>query len=356
MKSTQYLLIGISSSALLYFSNLTFSLNTAILFVGIAFGSIILNLDGNTPRRYTNNPIFFWLAYVNYFLVYPICKFIYHKRELKIRDVSNFFPILVLTVPIYLVAGLINSVVSLPFDLVQFAIGMFIGGLFSIFINIGTSIGARPFYPLWKIRFHGKETSKKKYEERQKFLIVIPSVIVIIELFFRFTQSGFYYVIRDFNLIALLLLWAAYLSWSGGMSSFAISNISRKPLNARPVHFGSGLEKINFEEVNKDRRKNGLPLLKFDNSYAELSREHSKTMAKIGKIFHGDNVRSTHGSSSGENVAMTSDRHDVAKALHRQWMTSPGHRANILNPEFRHIGIAIIRKGREYYATQLFSN
>ncbi len=69
---------------------------------------------------------------------------------------------------------------------------------------------------------------------------------------------------------------------------------------------------------------------------------------------------------SGENVAMMpkgrvkgfkgqiqSDR-DLARALHRTWMNSPGHRKNILTSGFKKVGIGVKRGGNIFYATELF--
>jgi len=36
------------------------------------------------------------------------------------------------------------------------------------------------------------------------------------------------------------------------------------------------------------------------------------------------------------------------------WMDSPGHRENILRPEYRETGIGVWRTGNTYYFTQLF--
>lgn len=41
----------------------------------------------------------------------------------------------------------------------------------------------------------------------------------------------------------------------------------------------------------------------------------------------------------GENIAYGASYLGTPKALVRAWMHSPGHRANILNPGFRHVGV-----------------
>ena len=45
--------------------------------------------------------------------------------------------------------------------------------------------------------------------------------------------------------------------------------------------------------------------------------------------------------SLGENIAWGSGRLATAAQIHRSWMKSPAHRANILQRSFREIGIGI---------------
>jgi uncharacterized protein YkwD len=45
----------------------------------------------------------------------------------------------------------------------------------------------------------------------------------------------------------------------------------------------------------------------------------------------------------GENIAYGGSRAGTPRALVRAWMHSPPHRYNILNPQFRHIGIGFSR-------------
>ena len=47
------------------------------------------------------------------------------------------------------------------------------------------------------------------------------------------------------------------------------------------------------------------------------------------------------GWSLGENIAWGTGRLATAAQIHRSWMNSPGHRANILQRSFREIGIGI---------------
>jgi uncharacterized protein YkwD len=41
-------------------------------------------------------------------------------------------------------------------------------------------------------------------------------------------------------------------------------------------------------------------------------------------------------------------------ALVTQWENSPPHRANLVNPAFNQIGIAVVERGGLYYGVQVF--
>jgi uncharacterized protein YkwD len=62
--------------------------------------------------------------------------------------------------------------------------------------------------------------------------------------------------------------------------------------------------------------------------------------------------------AGGENIWAGSSHvavSPVALARHilDAWLSSPGHRGNILNPEDTHVGLGIAAKGREIRAKQL---
>jgi len=54
---------------------------------------------------------------------------------------------------------------------------------------------------------------------------------------------------------------------------------------------------------------------------------------------------------AGENLAM--GQSSPAQAV-RDWMNSPGHRANIMRADYHEIGIGVLRSGGRLYWTQLF--
>jgi uncharacterized protein YkwD len=56
----------------------------------------------------------------------------------------------------------------------------------------------------------------------------------------------------------------------------------------------------------------------------------------------------------GSNIS-PADHEDLARLIMKSWMSSPGHRENILNPEYTDVGVGVAVRGREIRATQLFA-
>lgn len=48
------------------------------------------------------------------------------------------------------------------------------------------------------------------------------------------------------------------------------------------------------------------------------------------------------------------DAAEVARLIHEEWMKSPGHRANLLNPAYTHIGVGVAHGSNGWYLTQNF--
>jgi uncharacterized protein YkwD len=118
-----------------------------------------------------------------------------------------------------------------------------------------------------------------------------------------------------------------------------------------------------FQMVNLQRVAQGLDPLIFDNSLRDVARAHSDDMFKRGYFSH----YTPEGLSpfdrmakagityqyAGENLALAPSTALAMQGL----MNSPGHRANILSPNFHRVGIGVIDGGvyGEMY-TQDFTN
>jgi uncharacterized protein YkwD len=121
------------------------------------------------------------------------------------------------------------------------------------------------------------------------------------------------------------------------------------------------LERQMFEQVNKDRKAQGKPPLKYSDAFATVARGHSSDMEKNAFFGHQSPTTGTLADrlakakvrvrAAGENVARNQTVEDAQKRL----MESPGHRANVLNETHTHVGIGIVRGSvGSYYITQVF--
>ncbi len=121
--------------------------------------------------------------------------------------------------------------------------------------------------------------------------------------------------------------------------------------NKPPTTSLSADENKMLELVNSERLKAGLKPLKSDMRLVDLSRKKSKDMIDKKYFSHTSPTYGTpfdalknNGISyryAGENLAGA----PTVERAHSALMNSPGHRANILNPNYTHIGIGIIDGG-----------
>ncbi|KKB34768.1 S-layer homology domain-containing protein [Bacillus thermotolerans] len=131
---------------------------------------------------------------------------------------------------------------------------------------------------------------------------------------------------------------------------------------AQEVDNHSELEQQILKLVNEERAKAGAPALTLAEDISKVAQKKSEDMAEKDYFDHNS---PTYGSPfammeqfgldytlAGENIAAG---YQSASAVMEDWMDSPGHRANILNPGYKEIGIGIANGG-EYgtYYTQMF--
>ncbi len=116
--------------------------------------------------------------------------------------------------------------------------------------------------------------------------------------------------------------------------------------------------------ANESRRQAGLPPLEPHPALAEVSRRHSEDMATHGFFAHESPTTgspaaraSAAGIESGlllENIG----RGTSSAEVHRSFMESPGHRANLLHADVTHVGIGVVARPAgertEYVVTEMF--
>lgn len=107
--------------------------------------------------------------------------------------------------------------------------------------------------------------------------------------------------------------------------------------------------------TNQERTARDLAPLRKNACLKRFATKQAARMANQRRIFHqdlGPILRRCGLSTVGENVAYG---YRTGRAVVRQgWMKSPGHRENILRPQFRLMGIGAKKAGGVWYTAQVF--
>lgn len=108
--------------------------------------------------------------------------------------------------------------------------------------------------------------------------------------------------------------------------------------------------------LNQERIGRGLPALGPNDGLRTVARRHSQRMMVEGTIFHSTTLQQEvqaifpNWASIGENVGVSPS----VGSVHTAFMNSPGHRANILDPDWGYLGIGIVSGGSRMFSTQNF--
>jgi uncharacterized protein YkwD len=130
------------------------------------------------------------------------------------------------------------------------------------------------------------------------------------------------------------------------------------------VQSAASVELTVFQLVNQSRVDAGLGRLANDPAIAAVARSHSEEMRDLGYFSHidpqGQNVvgrlqaAGIRFTSAAENLARIQNATNPGGYAHQQLMSSPDHRANILDPRFTRIGIGAARRGDTWWITENF--
>lgn len=142
----------------------------------------------------------------------------------------------------------------------------------------------------------------------------------------------------------------------GGLTQDTLTFLTVEPQDNQSIDLGfkttnftprSDLENQMIALVNNERTTRGFKALTYDPSLRQIAREHSADMFERGYFSHyspeGKTVADRAAAAGidyqviGENLAYAPS----LELAHHGLMNSPGHRANILSPDFNKIGIGI---------------
>jgi uncharacterized protein YkwD len=133
----------------------------------------------------------------------------------------------------------------------------------------------------------------------------------------------------------------------------ACANAGAHPAEASPAEIRNAtLCLLNRRRAANDRHK-----LRHNKRLAKAATAHARDMVRrdyfahtapggvsfVDRILRHDYVNPGQGWALGENLAWGSYGLATPRSIVRSWMHSPGHKANILNPRFREIGIGVVR-------------
>ncbi len=124
----------------------------------------------------------------------------------------------------------------------------------------------------------------------------------------------------------------------------------------------SGFERAVANGVNQVRAAHGLRALKANGRLSAAASRHSRRQIRAGTLSHDlggsplQRLSSKSNRKVGETIAMVS-RPNASRVI-SMWMNSPAHRAVLLTPGFKRIGIGAKRGriggGRSYIVTADF--
>lgn len=142
-------------------------------------------------------------------------------------------------------------------------------------------------------------------------------------------------------------------------------DVSAPRISSRLIREIESLEQQCFDEVNRVRHNKRLARLSFSEDLLPVARGYSRRMAEQHFFSHNDpeghTVRERVDAADikwrivGENLAYSNGYLNPVMASVSGWMESPGHRRNILEPEYNvtAIGAWIAPDGTVYF-TEIF--
>ena len=150
----------------------------------------------------------------------------------------------------------------------------------------------------------------------------------------------------------------------------ALAQASSARVPSAGIPYSFELERAIYRLTNEVRQKNGVPTLTWENSLRDVARAHSADMLARNYFSHNSPEGRTPNdriqahcpislTMSGENIWMGSnyqnrDIRQLARTIVDNWMSSPGHRLNLLHPEFTDIGVGVATNGMDVQVTQIF--
>ena len=115
-------------------------------------------------------------------------------------------------------------------------------------------------------------------------------------------------------------------------------------------------EKSFASKINAARGAVGARKLTLDRELSKVARRHALEMDNRNSLYHTPSRklrwRVTRWNRLGENVGAGQG----VMSLHQAFMNSPGHRANILDRGYRHVGVGVHQDKNYMWVTVIFES
>lgn len=110
-------------------------------------------------------------------------------------------------------------------------------------------------------------------------------------------------------------------------------------------------------KINRARASRGLRKLRVNVTTQKYAQGHATHMGDLNAMFH--DAALWHEVPAGaewlaENVGYVSAGSRVVRRMHRAYMNSDGHRANILKPRATHMGIGVVKRDGKVWTVERF--
>jgi uncharacterized protein YkwD len=131
-----------------------------------------------------------------------------------------------------------------------------------------------------------------------------------------------------------------------------------------PAHAQGGAnaaEQQLFLSVNRARRNQGLPGLKWNETLAVAARRHAAVMAQRGEAEHGfagEPALASRATQAGARFVWLSENVALGprvEAIEAEFFKSPNHRANMLDTDMDSVGVGVVERGGQFFAVEDFS-
>ena len=133
--------------------------------------------------------------------------------------------------------------------------------------------------------------------------------------------------------------------------SFALAGaLSVSLLASTPASAATTLELALVTKINASRAVYGLRALPIRSGLTWRAHDHSLSMARQHRIYHSDLSKVCCYISVGENVGYAT----TIYRLHRAFLDSSAHRANIMGTRWDSIGVGVVQSGGYLWVTEIF--